>query len=169
MRRKQKEKLELNSEKAFERHQSIIRRELERRKLFLENISDLWEMFNTQEYKVILGLDDAQWAGYLGEVAIYYTRSQVERWRKIWQKLEKELEIKPETFIDIPETRLADISNLVSSKEEVEDWFSKARTAIPLDWKNHLAEYRGKPTSEECKHNFQGYEICKICGERHKI
>ncbi|HOE15458.1 MAG TPA: hypothetical protein PLH82_02125 [Candidatus Paceibacterota bacterium] len=169
MRIKQLRLDQINSDEAFNRHQRIAEREKIRRELLIENMRDLLQQFGTQGYKVILGDEDSEWTAYLSEVEVFYPRTRIDRWRKILSVLVNSYHIEPLSFIDIPEIRLEAVSKLSKNKDEALEWLSRARTAVPLDWRNHIAEHYGKPTSEECQHDFQRFEICRICGKKHVL
>ena len=154
----------ISVDEAFTRHSKIVNRENTRRGLLLENVEDLVKMFDTQQYKVILGFDpEPHWSGYLAQVEVYYSRAEVERWRKIWRRLVQELKIKPEELILVPVTRLEDIARFVRSTNEAEEMLGAAKINTPQDWKDTLAKYNGQPTSLDCDH--KGSKIFKICGK----
>lgn len=161
---------EIDSQKAFERHQKIIDREKMRRQLLAENVFDLNEMFETQEYKVILGFDPPPvWSGYLSQIEIYYSRAKVERWRKIVEKLVKSFGFDIIELFDIPESRLEDIARNATTKEQVKELLLTAKTNTPQDWKDTLAEFKGLPTSLDCKHSAGIFKICSKCGMKEKV
>jgi len=164
MRIKQKE---INSEEAFTRHQRIGDRELQRRQLLAENIMDLNEMFESQGYKAILGFDPPpRWSAYLAQIEVYYSRAEVERWRKIVQRLVKDFGYELRDFLDIPVSRLQDIVSIATDKEKAKDLFYRARSNTPQDWKDTLCEFTGKPTSDECIHKMSVWQICSKCGTK---
>lgn len=169
---------QIDAEKAFERHQMIGKRELLRRKLLAENILDLNEMYESQGYKAILGLDPPpQWSSYLGQVEVYYSRAEVERYRKIVQALVKTWGYNLDDFLDIPVTRLEDISKIImdknfigttgDEKERIDELFFQARNDASQDWRDTIAEFKGEQTSYDCQHkNMQVFEICSKCGKK---
>ena len=150
-------------------HDMIVTNEEERRKLFFENVLMLSSLKKSKLYKDLLDPQtDRSWVSYLAQLEIYYSRWSIERWMKIYDKLIKELDIKVDTLRGIPETRLYELA-IVSDKNNVDEWISRAKTATSLDWRNFLAENKGLPTTEECKHkNSKFYSICDDCGFRHK-
>ena len=167
MRKKSKE---VDSITAFNRHQTIIGREIARRRLFAENVLDLSEMFENQEYKVILGFDPPpQWSGYLSQVEVYYSRGQVERWRKIVKKLIKDFGFIIDEIVDIPEGRLEDITKISETKDEANELIVIAKTALPRDWKITINKRIGKPNPDDCEHKPEHFAICKRCGNKEKI
>ena len=176
---KQQEK-EQRGEEAFQLYQEIKDNELQRRKLFISNMLDLVKMYDKKLYKEVLGEGtEPKWSGFLADVAIYYSRAKIERWQRIIEKLVKEFNIEVDSFIDIPETRIDEVIDIVKrierkekrkiKKEEVEKLLNTAREIIPLDWKNIIRKSKGEETTEECKHEFQIYQICKKCGFRAKL
>lgn len=176
MEQQEKEK---NAEKAFKIHQDIIEREKQRRKLFGLNVLDLVIMYGKDFYKLILGEGaEAKWNGYLSDIEIYYSRSKIERWRRIIEKLIQQFGLEIDTFIDIPETRLEGVVDIIKAREkdkkevileDVEKLLHMAREMISLDWNNIVKKERGKITTEECEHKkMDVYRICKVCGFRIK-
>ncbi len=154
---------------AFERHQKIVERERMRREFLVENMRDIVSIFKTQQYKAILGDESAPWSGYLAEVEVYYPRNKVEKWRRIIEMFDS-IGASLELSMGIPESRLDDLTQIsISNKDSFIDWLSQAKTALPLDWKNFIAESKGKPTSENCQHSFKKLEVCSICGVKHQI
>lgn len=160
----------IDSTKAFERHQLISEREKMRRRLFLENVKDLFEMYETQQYRPILGADDtASWEAYLAQIEVFYTRSQVHRWQKLWKTLVKDFKIDPLDFIDVPESRLEDIEKTAGTADQARELIDQARTvSTSRDWHDIICEKLGKPTTETCKHSFGIFRICGTCGLKHK-
>src|SRR3990167_4288092 len=152
-RHKQIKKEQINIDEAFNRHQDIAKREQMRRSLFLDNIRDLIKIFDGQEYKVILGNDPPPtWAGYLGQVEVYYTRTQIERWRKIFKVLCEQFKINELDLIEVPESRLGDISSIAINQDDAKELLAQAITCISQDWKDIVANKKGKPSSDECDH-----------------
>lgn len=158
------EQLQEKGKEAFLLHQNIIDRELIRRKLFLENVSDLVKMHKTKLYKIQIGDKNAQWSSYLSQVELYYSRGEVEKWRNIFSNFVEKFAIDPLTFVDIPSSRLEEISRIAESKEKAEEYFHQARVLTPQFWKDFIAEVTGKPTSDEHDHKFSMFRICKDCG-----
>ena len=138
--------------------QVIEDREYERRRLFLQNIEDLAMVFESKLYEV----EFDEWAGYLGQLEIFYSRSEVHKWIKIWQFF-KEKKISLGDYLDIPVSRLLDIVKVGDIH-----LLNEAKSLLSRDWKDTIAECLGKPTTDTCKHNYTVYEICKTCGEKHR-
>jgi hypothetical protein len=162
---------ELNTEEAFNRHQSIIQREEARRKLLIENIIDITNLFDSEEYKAIIGDEDASWSAYLSQLEVFYSRSEVNTWRRVINKFVNEYAIPIEELATIPVSRMKDLLSICKpdmEKERVYEFIGIAKTALPLDWKNVIAEQKGIPTSDDCEHQFDTVEICKKCGFKHK-
>jgi hypothetical protein len=161
---------EINGERAFARHQKIADRELERRALFLENVRDLVEMFESEDFKAILGFDPPPtWAGYLGQIEVFYSRAQVERWRKVWTFC-KTNNIDLLDVVEAPESRIEDISRIKGlNREEYAELITKAKLLTSRDWKDTIAPFLGKVTTDECMHPHpKVYIECTTCGNRTK-
>lgn len=158
------------NEEAFNLYQQIKTNEKERRKLFILNVVSLAEIYNKKLYKEILGDEmEAKWSGLLADLEIYYTRSKIERWRRIITKLVGELKVNPEELIEIPETRLENIVNIYDKQEQrIDELLELAKNMIPIDWRNLVRIAQGKVSTDDCEHEFQEYKICKKCGFRVK-
>jgi len=158
------------NEEAFNLYQQVKDNEKTRRKLFILNVVSLTEIYNKNLYKEILGEEvEPKWNGLLADLEIYYTRSKIERWRKIITKLVGELKIDPEKLIEIPETRLENIVSIYDKQDaEINDLLELAKNMIPIDWRNLVRSAQGKVTTDDCDHEFQEYQICKKCGFRVK-
>jgi hypothetical protein len=154
-------------ELAFEYHNKIQSNERKRRELMAEN-AKLLSIMKGGLYKAILGDDKGKWAGYLGQIEVMYSRSSVENMIQIYQRLCEGLNLNYDEISDIPKSRLLDLSNILCSGSQVEEWLNKARNLTNQDWTNEIREMKGLPTMEECSHKFQDYEICSICGLRHQ-
>jgi len=151
--------------KAFELDKSIKENELVRRKLFIKNILGLVQMYEEKLYEYLQGEGiEPNWAGYLGDVEKYYTRSKIERWRKIINKLIKEFGIDINSIVEVPETRLEDISLVAENKEHAENLIMNAKILKSRDFKDLIRVNQGKPIMDDCEHDFQEYKICKKCG-----
>lgn len=162
-----KEKVE-NPELSFKLNEDIKERELTRRKLFLDNVIDLVKMHDENLFPAILGKGiDPSWSGFLSQIEVLYSRTKVERWRKIWKRFVVELKVDPKDFFSVPETRLEDIAKFVGD-EDIDEWIEKAKQLIPSDWKHELKDLRGLPSKESCEHSHEVYRICKHCGDKIK-
>lgn len=154
---------------AFSFHKKIIDNEKKRRELFAENASILSMMLEQEHYKAILGDINADWAAYLGQIEVFYSRNEVNNIINIHNKFVKELHILPAEFSDIPRSRLVDIIPFVNNSN-YEDWFAKARVLTGRDWNIEVRKEKGLLTEEdEHDHEMQTYNICKKCGAKHKI
>ena len=102
-------------------------------------------------------------------IEIYYSRSEVYKFMKIVAKLIDEYEFDKKLMFEIPATRLFDVVQYSKNKEQAEDLLYKAKTQMPRDWKNEINVLRGKPQMEDCKHQNSLYEICKVCGLKHRV
>ena len=157
-----KEKL---GELFFGLNKAIKEKELERRKLMIENIDTLANIFDKKLYKV----EFEDWAGFLGQIEVFYSRTEVNRFLIIKKRLIDEFNFDPYTFLDIPVVRLENITKFAKNKAHASELIDKAKTLTSQDWRNEINVLKGKPAMEDCKHDFQGYEICKICGLKRKI
>lgn len=151
-------------------NESIVRNELKRRELLVENIDALSEILDTQLYKVILGDENADWSGYLAQLDVFYTRAEVNRFIKIKRKLQGEFGFNLKDLLDIPVTRLEDVASFAQSKEAAEKLLDIARVATSQDWKEEISSVRGKPiVTRDDGHTHEFQKVCKICGEKHNL
>src|SRR3990167_626512 len=110
MKKKQLSKEERRGEEAFAINQKISDNEKTRRRLFLENVGLLEEVLDRQLYKDILGDEEADWVAFLGQVEVYYARSEVMKWLKIKRILQDKFGFDLEKLLDLPSGRLGEIS-----------------------------------------------------------
>lgn len=156
-------------EKAFTLHKNIQTNERNRRLLLVENISLLIEMLDNKYYQDILGDEEGEWAGYLADLEIFYSRNQVYTYIKIYKELTQNLGVQPGKWLDIPITRLSECLPFLT-KKNYEDWFSKASVLTGRDWQIEIRIAKGEITEEdEHKHDNIFYKICKLCGAKHKL
>lgn len=149
---------------AWELHQEIIKNETNRRELMAKNAELLSKIYDHSYYHELLGDENAQWSGYLGEIQIFYSRSKVHNLVTIYKRLTEKLGIIAELWAQIPTSRLIDILPFVT-KESAEEWFTKALTLTGRDWLIETRKAKGLITLEdEHKHKFTTYEMCSICG-----
>lgn len=154
-------------EEAFEIFKKLKENEFQARNFLAENAKYYAEIFDRQLFKDLLGSEDAEWSGFLAQVEVFHTRNEIKSLIDTYKKF-TELGIDYKTICDIPIMRRVDLMKIVN-KDNLEEWLSKARILIPQDWKKEIREFLGKPIEDNCSHDYQNYEICKICGERHKI
>lgn len=159
---------EARGKKAWELNEEIKNNEEQRRVLLARNAVLLSEILDKKYYKELLGFEDAEWSGYLADLDIYYTRNQINTYVRIHNKLTRELKIDPEDWIRIPVTRLGECLPFIT-RENYEEWFSKASMCISSDWRIELDRAKGKEIEDDHKHDMVNYEICRICGEKHKL
>ena len=154
---------------AFSFHKKIIDNEKKRRELFAENASLLSLMHDKEYFKQILGDEEADWAAYLGEIDVFYSRNEVHNIIRIHRKFVKELHIPAPEFSDIPLSRLIDMIPIVTPSN-YKDWFAKARVLTGRDWRIEIRKAKGLVTEEdEHEHDMQTYRICKTCGAKHRV
>ena len=139
---KSKSKVE-RGEKAFSLHKHIEKNENLRRILLVKNIADLVEMYDNKYYQDILGDEQGEWAGYLAQLEIYYTRNQVYTYTKVYRKLTQDLKIEPEQWLDLPITRLSECLSLLT-KKNYKEWFTKASILTSKDWQIELKQEKEK-------------------------
>lgn len=162
----EKEQQEIKEgEKFFKINKKIKEREILRRALMIENVGDLQTMFEEKLYKV----EFDKWSAFLAQLEIYYTRAEVWRFLFIKKRLIDKYRMKFEMLLDVPITRLENIAKYAKTKEEVDDLYHKAKTLLPRDWRDTINQLRGKPTSDNCKHKIDLYEICRVCGQKHRV
>lgn len=160
---------EQRGEEGWNIDQRVKARELQRRKLFAENVKDIHEILSKQLYKDILGDETAEWTAYLGELEVYYPRNTIYPLMKIYEKFELEFEKPFADVCHIPKQRLLDIGRIIKSKDDLPDWLNKAETLLARDWRDEIRQYQGLPSTLDCNHDkMQLYEICKSCGVKHR-
>lgn len=140
-----------------------------RRKLLATNAAALAQMHEEGLYREMLGDPDGQWAGYLGEINIFYTRNQVDSFIKVYRKFTKELKIPAEAWVEVPITRLVDVLPIVT-KDNWEELLVKGKTLTTRDWTIETRQLKGLLTEEEHdKHDDNFYRICKQCGRKQLV
>lgn len=159
---------EIRGKQAFELHKIISEAEIERRHLYAKIMYNLAEMHEKGLYKEFLGDESAEWAGYLAEIEVYFTRNQVKDFLRIHKRYTKEMGFAVLTYIEVPRSRLIDILPFVDSFHFLE-WVEKAKVLTSKDWKIEVRQAKGLLTEEE-EHecDMVGYEICSLCGKKHK-
>ena len=157
-------------ELAFKLNEELITGEKARRAILVRNIEILEEVLSKGLYRDILGDPNAEWAGYLGSIDVYYTRAEVNRWIKIKRKLSDEFGIDLMDLLDIPVTRLEAIAGVAEDSNHAEELLGYARTNLPRDWNDLVRKLRGKHTIDDGhEHQMNKYEICSICNVRHRL
>ena len=171
MKKKAFSKDEIDAVEAFERNERIKDREKKRRVLFIENVIEIAMMHETQQYKAILGYSPPpRWSGYLAQLELYYSRSEIDRWRRIVQKLVQEFGIPIEDLVLIPSTRLRDVMNIAKDAKEAEEYCDLAKHQTPSEWSETVRDAKGLPTPSTCKHGHNAkYEICEDCGQKNRL
>jgi hypothetical protein len=157
-------------ELAFKLHQELTANEMMRRGLLVKNIEILEEIFSKGLYRDLLGDPNAEWAGYLGSIDVFYSRAEVNRWLKIKKVLADKFGFNLMDLLDIPVSRLATIASVAGDAKQAEELIGYAKTNLPRDWKDLINKLKGKNTIDDGHaHDFKRYEICRICGFRHAI
>lgn len=158
-------------EDAWKIYEAVKANERQRKLLLAQNAALLNEIWDKKYYKEILGDEEGEWAGFLADIEIYYSRNEVNTLAHLYRRLTKELAISPEIWIDIPITRLSDVLTLLTASNYA-DWFASAITLTPSDWKKELYKFKhGHEMDDETKHVHDQvpYNICRICGNKKKI
>jgi len=153
-------KEELDGELFFKLNNTIIDREKERRKLMIENIQEITEIFDKKLYLVQF----ENYAGFLGQLELYYSRSMVYKFMLIKKKLVDEFGMDPYDIFDIDTSRLEDIAKFAQDKIQANDLLGKARLFTSREWKDEFNILRGKPVLDNCPHKMIAFEICATCG-----
>jgi hypothetical protein len=162
---------EERGDKAFLIHTAIVNNEKLRRELIAQNAKFLHDMQEDNLYKAILGDGvEGEWAGYLADLSLYYTRSKVFALTTLYKRLTVKLGIKEDVWAHVPLTRLMDALPVITA-ENWQTWFEKALVLTTKDWNIELRQAKGLPTEEDeaHEHNMDTYQICKTCGKREKI
>ena len=158
---------EEQGEKAFNLHTQIATNEKTRRGLLSLNCELITEMIDEKLYKHYLGDPSAPLTAYLAALDVFYSRSQVNRFRKI-NKVFKTLGIDIKEVWDIPDSRLSDIVNNATA-ENVNDLLDKARILIPSDWNTEMRKLKNLPNEDDCEdHDFKVFHECIRCGKKTK-
>lgn len=156
------------SQRAFELNDKVVANERERRKLFFENISLLEEILQGHLYRYILD-EDASWSSYLGELDVFYTRSEVVRWLRIKGRLVNDFGFKIDELLSVPATKLEAIVSVAKDAADAKVLLEMAGVAKGRDWRNEIKMRQGKHLPDDGHmHDFEEFEVCKVCGMRHK-
>ncbi len=155
-------------DEAFALHSKIVANEKKRRELMAENARNLNEMYTKHLYQDMLADGEGEWAGYLSDIEIYYTRSKVHSLTTCYRRLTEKLGIHQDVWAQVPLTRLMDILPAIT-EENYLDWFSKALTLTTRDWIIEMRAAKGLLTEEdEHEHNMIEYAQCTKCGRKEK-
>lgn len=155
---------------AFDLYEKVKKNERVRRLLLAENAQFLSEILENKYYKEILGDEEGEWAGFLADIELYYTRNQVNTYARLYKRLTSELGISPEIWVDVPVTRLSDCLPILTTKN-YGDWFASALSLTAQDWNKELYKHKhGHELEDEEKHTHDmvNYDICRVCGIRKK-
>lgn len=157
---------EENGKIAHNLHTFITENEIKRRNLLAKNAELITEMIDTGAYKLVLGDEKAPVTAYLAQLEVYYSRSEVSRFRAI-VKTFKALGVGLDVF-DIPDSRLTDIAKF-ATKENIEEFLMNARTFTSTDWNSYVRLQKGLPVEEDCvEHDFETIHVCKKCTKKTK-
>lgn len=154
----------------FNLHQKIAQNEQQRRFLLVENIKHLHQMLENKLYKEVLGDNQAEWAAYLGQIEVFYTRNKIYSYLRVYKDLVLKHQLQFNQIVDIPISRLMDLVGIESKVTDLPDWLGKARLLPSRDWRDEIKELKGLPTSDECEHKkLDCYHICVLCGFKKKV
>lgn len=160
---------EKRGEKAFKLNEKVKENENKRRLLLAENAKLLSEIYDEGYYKELLGDEQGEWAGYLGDLEVFYTRSLVNSYVKVYKTLTEKYNLDPETWVGVPITRLTDIVKINPPKEDLPDWLARALTLTSKDWSIEKKKALGQLIEDdEHAHEMVTYEVCKKCGLKKK-
>lgn len=155
-------------DEAFALHAKIVANEKARRELMAENAKNLNEMYEKGLYQDMLADGTGEWAGYLSDLEIYYTRSKVHSLTTCYKRLTVKLGVHQDIWAQVPITRLMDMLPIVTA-ENYQDWFSKALVLTTRDWNIEVRAAKGFITEEdEHEHDMVSYDQCKKCGRKEK-
>ncbi len=153
---------------AFNIHSQIAENESKRRVLMHENISLLKEMKETKLYRVILGDDTAKWHAYLGQIETMYSRNEVHALLRIRGKYIDYLGLTFNDIAQIPKSRLLALIPVIT-ESNMKELLSQAEVLTNQDFKDVVRGIKGLPTTDDLhEHKFDIYEVCSICGLKHK-
>lgn len=159
---------ETKAQLAYSIHEGIIENEKIRRLLTHKNAELLSQMKDEKLYQIILGDENSDWAGYLGQIDLYYTRAQVYDLIRIYNAITKQLEVNADELIMIPKTRLIELLPILT-KQNYKEWLAKAQTLLSKDFRIELRKHKGLLTEDdEHTHELTTYEQCNLCGHKHK-
>lgn len=159
---------EERGKQAFTIHEKIVANEEKRRELMADNAHLLSQIYEGKLYQELLGDKDAPWAGYLGSIEIYYSRSRINYLIRIYRRYSEELGIDKSIWIQAPITRLMDILHVVT-QDNYEEWISKALVLTTRDWNIEVRKAKGLVTEEDDhQHDMETYDQCKVCGRKEK-
>lgn len=153
---------------AFDLNERVKNTEETRRFLLQKNIIDLDLIEEGQLYKDILGDPEATWKAYLSQLEVFYTRAEVLKHLKAYRKLTKMFSIDQNKYFDLPSSRIVELLPIVTA-ENAQEWFDRARTLVPQDWKIEIRKAKGLITSDQDHaHTWHDYKECAICGLKAK-
>lgn len=155
--------------RAFKLHQEVLANEEKRRSFLARNATILSQIYDEGLYKDLLGDEDGQWAGYLSDFRIFYSRNQIDSFLRVYNKMTKKLGVHPDIWVEVPITRLTDILPVID-QNNYEEWLIKAKILTTSDWNIEVRAAKGLITEEEHQvHDFKEYRICKQCGRKETI
>lgn len=158
-----------NAELAWALHKAIENNEMERRSLLFANMKLLNGLYSKGLYKIILGDENAQWSSYLSQHEVFYSRNKVFTMNRIFQKFIIELKLSVQEIFSIPITKLDSLLTVVT-KDNVQDWLTKAQSLTNQDFNDELRIAQGKESYLNCEHSDEKtFKVCAKCGNRHQI
>lgn len=158
---------EQEGKEAWKLNEMVIENEKKRRQLLFDNMKYLAELHNTGLFRAVLGDGEAPWSAYLGQHEVFYSRSQVYNYVKIYNKFIKELKLDSQLLVNIPYSLLYSLIRVVNENNVIE-WLDKAKSLTTQDFRDELRIAEGKESYNDCKHkDIKLYSICPTCGYRH--
>jgi hypothetical protein len=85
------------------------------------------------------------------------------------KRLVDEFNLSPLSFLDAPLSRLQYVVKYATDKDHASELIDKAKVLTSRDWRQEINVFRKKPVMEDCVHEFEGIEVCKICGFKRKL
>lgn len=171
MKRKQVplENEEKRGELGFDLFNKVKLNEQKRRELFAENMGHLEKILDSGLYRDILGDEKATWPALLGQLEVFYTRSEVIQHIRARKKL-RVWEVADSALEGIPLNRIIQISVLARDKEHVETLLSQAKTLANREWSDEMSKLKGHHHIEDGhEHKFKEFKQCELCALREAV
>lgn len=160
----------MSLKQSFDIQEKIKANEQKRRLLYVENCYYLKGLYESEDYKKLLGDETGTWLQFLSSANISYTPFQIKCVIQVIKKLE-ECGVEPDTIADIlgdiSMSRMNKIKSLLTP-ENVEDWLSMAKTLSYHDLMMEMKKAQGIPVDNH-EHTNELFEICTLCYEKKKV
>ena len=155
----------MNPEQAFKAYEHLKGLQSVTRGVDLELARELSLLKKDENYKIIMGDQEATWKAFLAQPELKIHVAKADRLVKIYDTYIIKLELTEEDIQGIDSNSLNRLSTVVT-KENVEEWLDKARELSRADL---LREIKfGDINEMECEHNYKCKKICvcSVCGTR---